>query len=314
MDLARTARSQHGVVSRAQALESLSDSAVRWRLGSGRWARVCPGVYQTHTGPLSWLTRASAALLHAGPGAALSHRAAAHLHGFLDTPPPVIAVGIPEARRARRVPGTRVVRRRRMVTTTRRGLVVTTPAMTVLDLAELPGVTRTEAVAWAADAVRARACSVDDLAVELGSRRAHPHRRTLELTLGIVSEGAQSGLEVDFVRSVLVAHALPPMRMQVPDTVDGGGIRRDFENEEYGVVVEVDGRLGHEGSGAQRDRVRDRRAARRGRVTLRAGWVDVEFEPCELALDIHGTLASRGYPHPLRWCGPRCRGRCAGTG
>ena len=97
------------------------------------------------------------------------------------------------------------------------------------------------------------------------------------------------------------------MRMAVPDVADGQSIRRDFESEEFGVIVEVDGRLGHGFAERDRDNRRDRRAARSGRITLRAGWVDVEFQPCELALDLHGTLVGRGFRGELQSCGPDCR-------
>ncbi|MGL5862680.1 MAG: type IV toxin-antitoxin system AbiEi family antitoxin domain-containing protein [Phycicoccus sp.] len=314
MDLAARARRQHGVVSRAQALEHLSTGELRWRLESGRWRRVCPGVYQDHTGPLTWPARASAALLHAGPGAALALHAAAHLHGFLAKQPQVLVVAVPNHRQVRRVPGMRVVRQRRLRTTEKRHLCVTTAATTVLGLAAIPGTTRIEAVGWAADAVATGECTSDDLATALHERRRHPHRLALERALGAVTAGAQSVLEVEFVQSVLHAHGLPPMRMQVPDTVDGRGIRRDFESEEFGVVVEVDGRLGHEGAGVERDRVRDRRTARSGRMTLRAGWGDVHDAACELALDLHGALSARGHCGDVRPCGPRCRAARLHTG
>ncbi len=58
-----------------------------------------------------------------------------------------------------------------------------------------------------------------------------------------------------------------------------GTVRRDFEYDRWLVVVEVDGRLGHEGEHLAADRRRDRRTAGTGRVTLRAGWVDVEGDP-----------------------------------
>ncbi|MGL4176850.1 MAG: type IV toxin-antitoxin system AbiEi family antitoxin [Dermatophilaceae bacterium] len=314
MDLDTRSHLQHGVVSRAQALEHLSEGELRWRLESGRWRRICPGVYQDHTGPLTWVARASAALLHAGPDAALALRAAAHLHGFLERQPQVLVVAVPNHRQVRRVPGMRVLRPRRLLTTEKRDLRVTTAATTVLDLAAAPGTTSTEAVGWTADAVARRACGTDDLAAALAERRRHPHRGSLQLALGVVAEGAQSVLEVEFVQSVLLAHGLPPMRMQVPDTVDGGGIRRDFESEDFGVVIEVDGRIGHEGAGVERDRLRDRRTARTGRITLRAGWPDVHDGPCALAADLHGALAARGYREALRPCGPGCRAVRRGTG
>ena len=84
-------------------------------------------------------------------------------------------------------------------------------------------------------------------------------------------------MEVSYVKRVEEPHGLPRGELQVRD----GAVRRDVEYEEWNVVVEVDGRLGHEGEYVAVDRRRDRRAAGRGRVTLRAGWVDVEGDPCE---------------------------------
>lgn len=50
VDLSNLARQQHGVISRAQALPELGPEGVRWRLTSGRWLKLAPGIYQTHTG------------------------------------------------------------------------------------------------------------------------------------------------------------------------------------------------------------------------------------------------------------------------
>src|SRR5688500_11952488 len=59
MDLSTLARQQHGLVTRAQAIDQgLSREAVRWRLDRGWWRRVHPGVYLTHSGELDWLGRA----------------------------------------------------------------------------------------------------------------------------------------------------------------------------------------------------------------------------------------------------------------
>lgn len=306
MDIERLARAQHGVLTRAQALSELTREQVRWRLTSGRWKRIAPGIYQIHTGATDWLTRAAAALLHAGEGAALTLRSAAHVHGFVSRPPQVITIAIPGARRVRRIPGVRITRRSRLPTVQRRGLAVTTVAATVLDLAAEPGITATEAIAWAADACRDTSCTAAELADELRARRAHPHRRHLRMALGVIDAGAQSVLEVGFVRGVLRRHGLPEMAMQVPAQLGAASIRRDFESQVYRLVVEVDGVIGHDGSGVDRDRLRDRRSLRQGRITVRAGWVDVDLEPCELALDLCGALRQRGWRGEITACGPRC--------
>lgn len=310
MDLTRLADSQRGVVSRAQAIEHLGASAVRWRLDRGLWRRVHPGVYAVHDQPLTWLTRASAALVCYGDGAALSLESAAFVLGLTTRSPQLVQVDVPAAAQPRRRPGTRVRRRRRLVTVRRRGLLVTAPAFTVIDLGDVPTASREDAIAIAARAVQRRRVTVAALADELRQRRGHRHRRALELSLGIVADGAESVLEVDFVSRVVRAHGLPAMRMAVPDRVGGQSIRRDFVDEEQQLVVEVDGRLGHQ-ERRSADIRRDRLSAARGLVTLRAEWVDVYHEPCQLAADIAATAHSRGYRRSLRPCGPGCRATSA---
>lgn len=304
MDLKRLARSQFGVITRAQALGSLSDEALRWRLERGTWRAVHPGVYAVHAERLDWLARASAALLFYGSSAALALDSAAHLLELDARQPPILRVDVPATTQRQRRPGIRVRRRRRLETVTRRGLRVTAPAFTVLDLGDTAA-SREDAIAVAARAVQRRKTTPAELACELSARRTHHHRRALELSLGIVAEGAESVLEVGFVTRVLRAHGLPDMRMNVPDEAGGRSIRRDFVDDAHRVVIELDGRIAHEGRRGE-DIRRDRSTAAHGRITLRAEWVDVHFEPCQLAADVFGTLRSRGYRGDLVTCGPRC--------
>lgn len=310
MDIIALAQAQHGVVTRAQALERLSPGELRWRLERGTWLTVHPGVYQTHTGSLDWMGRASAALLFHGPGAALALQSAAHLLGIETVAPAVLQVDVPSTTQRGRRPGVRVRRRRRLVTVSRRGLTVTAPAFTVLDLGDHPLASRQDAIAVAARAVQRRRVTVEDLVGELAARRTHRHRRALELSLGIVADGAESVLEVDFVLRVVRAHGLPAFRMAVPDVVAGRSIRRDFVHDAHRIVVELDGRLGHEG-GRRSDIRRDRGTSASGGVTIRAEWLDVYDEPCALAADLAATLASRGFRGRPVGCGPRCPVRAA---
>lgn len=305
MDLTTVAAAQSGVISRAQALQWVSAESIRWKLDRRIWRRVHPGVYAVHGQPLDWRARASAALLCYGAGAALSLDSAAFILGLAPRQPQLVHVDIPITTHRRRRPAIRVRRRRRIATVRRRGLLVTAPAFTVVDLGDLPSATREDAIAIAARAVQRRKVSVDELVAELGQRRAHRHRQALELSLGIVAEGAESVLEVDFVTRVVRAHRLPAMRMAVPDQIGGLSIRRDFVDDDHRVVLEVDGRLAHQGRRAA-DIRRDRLTAGRGGLTLRAEWVDVYYEPCQLAAEIVAAQRSRGYPGELRACGPGC--------
>lgn len=298
------ARRQSGVISRAQATSRISTGTVRWLLTSGRWHRVAPGVYAVHRGPLTWWMRVHAALLHAGENACLADSSAGHVHGFIRKPPQVITIGVPHSRRVVRLPGTRVVRRRALPVGRVSGVPVTTAAETVVDCCSNRLLDERDVVGLIADAVSSRVTTSDAIAEALRGRTRHPRRRIMRLALGDVDHGAESVLEVMTLRRVIRAHGLPPMNVQAP--ANAGRIRRDFENEQFGVVLEVDGRRGHEGAGRIADLRRDRRASRDGRITLRAGWVDVDVEPCDLALDLYGTYLSRGYAGDIEACSPAC--------
>src|SRR5206468_13052905 len=75
------AQNQGGVVSRSQAIRAgLSPGMIKFRVGSERWMQMYPGVYAIFTGAPGRGARLWAAVLLAGPGAALSHETAAELH------------------------------------------------------------------------------------------------------------------------------------------------------------------------------------------------------------------------------------------
>ena len=63
-------RDQAGIIARRQALRGgLTSNDVRRRLRRREWVVVHPGVYVDHTGQLTWLQRAWAAVLYAWPAA-----------------------------------------------------------------------------------------------------------------------------------------------------------------------------------------------------------------------------------------------------
>lgn len=307
MDLNQTAWLQSGVITREQALSAMTPEALRWKLRRGDWQKLYPGVYLTHTGEATWAARCRATLFHYGAGAALSMESAAYVMGIERQEPAHIHVDVPHPTYIKPVPGVRARRRRRLPVIRRGGLLVTEPAFTVLDLADHRFASRDDALAVAARAVQRRATTVEALAVELNLRRAHRHRLALQLALGAIAQGAESGLEVTYLNRVILRHGLPPMRLAVPDQLAGSSIRRDFENEEFGVVSEVDGRLGHEGEGRIKDARRDRKTLATGRVTVRQGWVDVHFSPCELAGELFCIYRGRGYRGGIMLCSPMCQ-------
>ena len=309
MDLDALLRSQHGVVTHAQAAEAgLSVDAIRWRVEKGEWSRISRGLYRVGAGPVTWLSRAHAVVLKLGPAGALTLESAAHLHA-MDNRQPQIITGAVVGRQVERLVGTRVSRRSRLDTVTRSGLPVTSAATTVLDLTDRPGTTWRESVHLVARWVHRGAVTVDELALALERRPRHFQRAVITRALQPVADGVESVLELRSLNRVITRHGLQRPTLQARAAGPGGGIRKDAEWEEFGVVLESDGLLAHEGAAIHRDRRRDRHVARSGRVTLRAGYVDIEFGPCDLAVDIYLTLRSRGYRGGITPCGPGCAAR-----
>src|SRR5580704_8586219 len=86
---------QCGVIARWQAaLADLPGQVIDAHLRRGRWQQIYRGVYATFTGEPSRAALRWAALLRAGPDAALSHWTAAELDGLADRPVPALHVSI----------------------------------------------------------------------------------------------------------------------------------------------------------------------------------------------------------------------------
>ncbi len=293
---------QAGLLTRAQARAAdLTERAIDWRLSSGRWAVVHPGVYLTTPGRDDWEMRAVAALLHAGKGAVLSGRSAGHVWGVVRGEPAPIEVAVPWTRIVRAPPGVVVTRGRHV---TDRTHPTEWPHRldaphTVWDLAagrDLDGT-----VGLAAKAIDLGITTTDALHLALEDRPRQRHRAVLTEILAHVDRGAESPAEVRYLRDVERGHGLPRGTVQSP-TVDGR--RRDVEYEELRVVVEIDGRLNHDGWQARkRDGRRDRKTLAAGTVTIRAYWTDLGPDPCDLAADVATILRERGWagaPTPCR--------------
>jgi very-short-patch-repair endonuclease len=82
---------------------------------------------------------------------------------------------------------------------------------------------------------------------------------------------------------------------------------RDIDYLQFQVVVELDGRLGHEATANRwADMTRDIATAMDGAVTVRLGWLHVEHDACRTATAVSRLLRSRGWPGPPKPCSPSC--------
>ncbi|GGM08472.1 type IV toxin-antitoxin system AbiEi family antitoxin domain-containing protein [Dactylosporangium sucinum] len=299
---------QAGVITRQQARAcGLTEDMIRSRLHSGRWRRPYRGVYYTFTGEPSRLAVLSAVLAAAGPGAVLSHHTAAELLGLTDEPAATIHVSLPGRRRPDRIDGVRFHYR----TPVPAAVPLRLPARTrvedtVVDLTQVAD-SLDQAVGWIARACGRRLTTTDRLAATIRSRSRVRRRAPLLAAVADVGAGAQSVLELRYLRDVERGHGLPGGQRQRARRAAGTIAYRDVEYTAFGLVVELDGRAAHDDEQRLHDRRRDNRSATRGWGTLRFGWADVAERPCATAGTVAAALRVGGWRGTPARCGDDCR-------
>ena len=117
------------------------------------------------------------------------------------------------------------------------------------------------AVTWVTTAVQSRLTTPARIRRAMQARHFVRHRRFLERLLNDVAEGVRSALELSYLHDVERAHGLPVgQRQQVRRRTE-----TDVWYEEFGLLVELDGKVGHIGRGRFRGhaprQLRDKRWA-----------------------------------------------------
>jgi very-short-patch-repair endonuclease len=158
-----------------------------------------------------------------------------------------------------------------------------------------------------ADVVRDRRTTSQRMERTIDRRGRFPGAAGLRSLVADVGAGAESALELRYLRDVERAHRLPRGARQVRDRLAGRSIARDVLYERFGLVVELDGTMGHVGLEDRfTDLGRDAAAAQTGLITLRYVWREVAGRPCAVARQVAGVLAARGWTGQPRRCGPSC--------
>ena len=299
--LLRLAHCQEGVLSWQQIRgHNLSRNVVARLVQSGSWQRLTPGLYLTNPLPPAWPALAWGGVLLGGPRARLGPDASGHLHGLLPTAPDPVDVMVPVEtvllarehwRFLRERPGARGSR-----------TVGSPPRLsvedTVLDLADARPAG--DVVGLVTVAVGNRLTTPDRLRTRLDRRSRHAHRALLLGMLSEVADGAESPLEVLYVRTVERPHGLPRGDRQTSRT--GLAYQRDVRYRRFALLVELDGRDGHTGVDRFRDMNRDNLHALLDEFTLRFGWFDVSGRACVVAYQVYLGLVRGGYNDPFLRC------------
>jgi very-short-patch-repair endonuclease len=281
---------QHGVVSRPQLLAlGFSSEAIDHRIEKGFLHPLFRGVYAVGRREVSHYGMWMAAALACGPEAALSHDDAAALWRMRASSDRVIHVSVP-LHVARRHPGIRVHRRSVFEVTRHRGIPVTTPAATIVDLAGSLPPAEIEAVINEAD-VR-RILTVRDLRAAVDDMSTRPGLAKLKRTV--------DQRTFTFTRSALERAFLPiARRAGLPKPLTRAyvnGYEVDFYWPELKLVVETDGGTYHRMPAQQRaDRRRDHAHIAARLTPLRFTHGQIRYEP-SYVLEFLTTVADRRAP------------------
>ena len=300
---------QSGIIDRGQALDvGFSRRQVSYRLSSGAWQRVYPGVYATFTGPLSRQAQLWAAVRFVGDGAMVSHETAAEVHGMIDKQASRIHVTVPLIRRPapnRPVRGI-VIHRSDQSRQEFLGpfkLPRTRIEDTVLDLVAA-GANFDQAYTWISRAFFRKLVTARALREALARRSRIRWRAWLNDAFAEARDGVLSPLELRYVRDVERAHGLPASQHQARRQLNGKTHFKDNWYPEYRLAVEIDGPAYHENEQAQRDKDRDNANLAADDVkTFRFGPAAVTECACQTASMVAATLQRngwRGSPRPCR--------------
>jgi len=282
--------------------------AISAKLDGGRWQRLHAGVYAAYSGRPARDSLMWAAVLEIRSGAVLCHQTAAELHGLTEARDgDAIHVMVPRGRPAGPLKGV-VIHYSRRVQIARHPVLEpprTRLEETVLDLAQAE-VSPARAIGWILTACAGRRTTPDRLQTAMAARRRMRRRTMLLAAVGDARAGVASILEHGYLYRVERPHGLPPGRRQRRTRSGGAWRYEDVRYEEYGLIVELDGREAHPASDHWRDIRRDNTSAANGLITLRYTYADVMARPCEIADEIVRALRARGYAGYAHRCGPSC--------
>jgi very-short-patch-repair endonuclease len=264
--IARTATQQHGVVTHRQLRDAgLSRSAIAKRAQRGRLHRLHRGVYAVGHAAPSHEQRWMAAILACGSGAALSHGSAAVLWDLLRPLRGPIDVSVPtQVGRATQagIHLHRCASLRSDDVTRRRGIPVTTPALTIADLK----------------------AALSPKLLRRAIRQAE--MQGFSLGPGVETDRTRSDLERDFLR-LCRRHGLSEPQVNVRI----GRWTVDFLWPAKRLVVETDSHRWHRGSVAfEDDHVRDLDLRRRGYAVSRFTERQIREDAAEVVADLREAL------------------------
>ena len=284
----------------------LTRRAASHRAEVGGLHRVHRGVYAVGHPAIRRVGALRAALLACGEGSAVSHGTAAAFWGLRDHWPVLIDITV-RCQTGRKIDGI-YCRRCRYPNNdevmVHDGVLCTTPARTLVDLAGVLSISSLRRVVERAAVLKLLDLDVLDKAIRQGKGRRGVKTLLRILEDWRTKDGSVPNLRSDFEALVLpqlLARGLPRPACNVSLQIDGYRMTPDFLWESLRVVVETDGEGSHGTPVAfQRDRKRDQILVAAGYRVARATWRQMHHELDDVVSRISRTLeiAAASQPNP----------------
>jgi very-short-patch-repair endonuclease len=271
--LIAVASGQHGVVTARQVSEAgLSSKSARTLRSQGWLNAIRPGAYLLGShAPSDWQMAVAAALV-AGPGAVLSHMTAARVHRFghlLFDSTIELSVLVPKQPRLPGVVVHRVPRLAAVDTVEHRGVIVTSPARTVCDLAARMPSALIERVVD--EGLVQRLWTTNSVAEATARSRQRPGVRMVKRLLEARQAEAQANSDLQ-QRAARILRPFEPFELEYQVVMDGHVFVLDIAWPAWKVGVECDGFRPHDLSRSRFDHDRVR-----GNLLLAGGWAIAHF-------------------------------------
>ena len=295
--LASLLRAEDGVIRRAVALGAVSEHVLRHALRTGHVTSLYAGVLLTPDVARTRVGRWRAALLRAGPQAALSHLTALEVWGL---PVPLgDEVHVMTGRRRRlRVDG--IVAHRRC------GFMAEPPHVLVRQAVAVTGLEWSLVDSWPmldGDAQRAPLLQAVGRRMTTADRVSHAlattmprmrERARLRTLLDKIAIGCRSELELWGYDHVFTGPGMPLLERQVPVKIGGTTVYLDLFHRPTATNFELDGAKWHDGfSHRERDVARDAALAELGIHAVRFTHDRLMLEPENVRRQAMAILASR---------------------
>lgn len=268
------------------------------RVEGGRWTRVDQGVFAIAGAPLDWTTRQLAAVLAAGPGAAVSHLAAARLHRLPAFDRAGLEVTIPRGRRYRR-PGVRTHESTdldRCNVVVRDGVPVTDPNRTLLDLGRYLGVPRlTRAVEAARRMELVTWRSLISTLARHARKGRHGTRRLRAVILANAHREEITDTDMELLVLGLIRDAGLPEPVIRHHVYDGDRFvaEVDLAYPPLKIAIECDGSVHLIEEVRDRDLEKQNELVLLGWQVLRFGWNRTRTRPDRVVVDVRDAIAAR---------------------